>query len=317
MPKPYVRRPPLAPEGLDWLWIPLTIWAGFAQTLRNAAQRHLIADLGTLGATLVRFLYGLPFALVWLLVVLIAGNDSLPGLNWRFIAWVGEGAIAQIAATALLLRVMNERNFTLGVAYSKTELVQVAFFGLLFLGDPLDSLTALAIGLATLGVLLLSPAEPGRTVGAFLTGWTSRTALLGLGSGTCFALAAVGYRGAALELEPAPFLLAAADTLVWAQALQTVLLGGWLTWRDAHIARRLIEAWRPSLLAGFMGAAASVGWFTAMAIEPVAHVRTLGLVELIFSYVLSRRIFRERLARLEIYGIGLLCLGLIAIVLRG
>jgi drug/metabolite transporter (DMT)-like permease len=157
----------MAPEGLAWLWIPLTIWAAFAQTLRNAAQRHLISDLGTLGATLVRFLYGLPFAIAWLLIVLVAGDKGLPALNWPFLGWVAGGAIAQIAATALLLRVINERNFTLGVAYSKTELVQVAVFGVVFLGDPLDPLTGVAILLATLGVLFLSPSARERLSTAF------------------------------------------------------------------------------------------------------------------------------------------------------
>jgi drug/metabolite transporter (DMT)-like permease len=298
----------------DWLWIPLTIWAGFAQTLRNAAQRHLVTDLGTLGATLVRFLYGVPFAALWLLIVLFAEDRGAPAPNRDFILWVVEGGLAQIAATALLLRVMAERNFTLGVAYSKTELAQVAVFGLVFLGDPLSALTIAAVLLATIAVLFLSPADPARPLQSFLTGWTSRTALLGIASGTCFALAAVGYRGAALALD-APYLAAAAYTLLWAQTLQTLILGGWLTARDPSVVLRLLKAWRPSMFAGFMGAAASVGWFTAMAIEPVAHVRTLGLVELFFSYLLSRRLFRERLARNEVIGIVVLVFALAAIML--
>ena len=298
----------------DWLWIPLTIWAGFAQTLRNAAQRHLVSDLGTLGATLVRFLYGVPFAAIWLAIVLIAKDASPPDPGSRFLLWVIEGGIAQIAATALLLRVMAERNFTLGVAYSKTELAQVAVFGLVFLGDPLSALTVTAVLLATVAVLFLSPPDPARPLQSFLTGWTSRTALLGIASGTCFALAAVGYRGAALALD-APYLAAAAFTLLWAQSLQTLILGGWIFARDRSVLVRLFQLWRPSMFAGFMGAAASVGWFTAMAIEPVAHVRTLGLVELFFSYLLSRRLFRERLARNEVIGIMLLTLALAAIML--
>ena len=298
----------------DWLWIPLTIWAGFAQTLRNAAQRHLVTDLGTLGATLVRFLYGVPFAALWLVIVLVAGDRAAPAPNTEFLFWVVEGGLAQIAATALLLRVMAERNFTLGVAYSKTELAQVAIFGLVFLGDPLSALTIAAVLLATVAVLFLSPADPARPLQSFLTGWTSRTALLGIASGTCFALAAVGYRGAAVALD-APYLAAAAYTLLWAQSLQTLILGGWLTARDPSVVLRLLKAWRPSMFAGFMGAAASVGWFTAMAIEPVAHVRTLGLVELFFSYLLSRRLFREHLARNEVIGIVLLVFALVAIML--
>lgn len=299
-----------------WLWIPVTIGAAFAQTLRNTAQRHLTGSLGTLGATLVRFLYGLPFAVLWLGVVRGIGGTPLPTPTAPFAGWVLLGAVCQIAGTVLLLRVMVERNFTLGVAYSKSEIIQVAVFGLAFLGDPVSLIVCVAIALGTLGVLLLSPADPRRPFRALLVGWTARPALLGLASGTGFGLAAVGYRGAALALSGAPFLLAAAYTLVAAQLLQTALLGAWLLLRDAAVIRAVLRAWRASLFAGFMGAAASGGWFTAMTIEPVAHVRTLGLIELLFSYAVSRRVFRERLSRRELAGIALLALALVVVMLR-
>ena len=301
----------------DWLWIPITVWAAFAQTMRNAAQRHLTADLGTLGATLVRFLYGLPFAVFWLAVVQVAEAAAIPLPNARFVFWVIASGISQVVATALLLRVMAERNFALGVAYSKTEIIQVAVFGFVFLGDPVTMAAGLAILCGTLGVLLLSPADRARPLRTLLSGWTARPALLGLASGASFALAAVGYRGAALALEGAPFLMAAAYTLVAAQLFQTFALGGWLAWRDAAIVSRVLRAWRASLFAGFMGAAASAGWFTAMAIEPVAHVRTLGLVELLFSAIVSRRFFRERMTWLEIAGVILLTAGLVIVALSG
>jgi drug/metabolite transporter (DMT)-like permease len=298
---------------IPWLWIPVTVWAAFAQTLRNAAQRHLTKELGTLGATLVRFLYGLPFALLWLALLTLGGGLALPTPNLPFALWVVEGAITQIIATALLLRVMEERNFALGVAYSKTEIIQVAIFGLAFLGDPITAATALAVLCGTMGVLLLSPADRAHPWRTLLAGWTARPALIGLGSGAAFALSATGYRGAALSLGSAPFLTAAGYTLAWAQALQTVLLGGWLLARTPDVIVRVFRAWRASLFAGLMGAAASAGWFTAMAIEPVAHVRTLGLVELLFSYAVSRRVFRERLQRLEILGILVLTLALVIV----
>jgi drug/metabolite transporter (DMT)-like permease len=300
----------------DWLWIPVTVWAAFAQTLRNAAQRSLTDALGTLGATLVRFLYGLPFAALWLWVVQRFGGFPLPAPNLRFAVWVLVGAVAQMVATALLLRVMAERNFALGVAYSKTEIIQVALFGLVFLGDPVTAVAAIAIALGTLGVLLIAPADRERPLRALLAGWTSRSALIGLGSGASFALSAVGYRGAALALEGASFLMAAAFTLLVAQLVQTILLGGWLLVRDREVVVRVFRAWRASLFAGFMGAAASAGWFTAMAIEPVAHVRTLGLVELVFSAVVSRRFFREQMTRREIAGMALLVAGVVIVTLR-
>ena len=298
-----------------WLWIPVTLWAAFAQTLRNVAQRQLIGELGTLGATLVRFLYGLPFAALWLFVVQAVGGYAQPSGNFSFLGWVLLGAVSQIAATALLLRVMTERNFTLGVAYSKSEIILVAVFGFVFLGDRVNTIVAIAIALGTGGVLILAPADRQHPWRALLTGWTSRLALLGIASGAGFALSAVGFRGAALSLHGAPFLMAAASTLLVAQCLQTLLLGGWLLWRKRDVLARVLRAWRASLFAGFMGAAASAGWFTAMAIEPVAHVRTLGLTELLFSYVVSRRLFREHLERRELIGIALLTLGLIVVAL--
>ncbi len=295
-----------------WLWIVLTVWAAFAQTLRNAAQRHLITDLGTLGATLVRFLFGLPFAIIYLGIVLAITGDSIPTVNLPFVAWVVEGGVSQIAATALLLRVMHERNFAVGVAYSKTELVQVAIFGAAFLGDPTSVPTIVAVILATIGVLMLSPVDPQRRIASVVQGWTSRTALLGVASGAGFALAAVGYRGAALELDT-PYTLAAAYTLVWAMSVQVLVLGGYLLRTNRAVLVALAGVWRTSLLAGFMGAAASAGWFTAFAIEPAANVRTLGLVELLFSFAIARRFFRERLAPAELAGAGMLTLALIIV----
>lgn len=301
----------VAPENL---WIPVTIFAAFAQTIRNAAQRRLVISLGTLGATLVRFLYGLPFALLWLGVVHHAFGIDYPSANWAFAGWITLGAIGQIGGTAFLLKVVAQRNFTLGVAYSKTEALQVALFGFVFLGDPILPAVAVAVLVGTLGVLLMSPIDPQHPVRAMLRGWTTPVALLGLASGTCFSFAAVGYRGAALALEGVPFPMAAAFGLVVAQLLQTALLGGWLLEREWTVVVAVARAWRASLFVGLAGAAASAAWFVAMAIEPIAHVRTLALIELLFAYAVSRRVFRERLARTEAIGIALLATG-IAIVL--
>lgn len=299
----------------EWLWIPITIWAAFAQTIRNAAQKGLTGSLGALGATLVRFLYGLPFALLWLLVVQLVGHFPWPALGASFFGWVVVGSVSQIFATALLLRVMAERNFALGVAYSKSDVIQSALVGFLFLADRLTQGALIAIVIGSLGVLMLSPPDPERPFRALLTGWTTRSALLGLASGFCFAMSTVGFRGAALALPDTGFVMAAAFTLVIAQTLQTLMLGGWLMVRDPEVVGKTLRSWRPSMLAGFMGAAASVGWFTAMAIEPAAHVRALGMVELLFSYVVSRRLFRERLSGMEKAGFVLLAIGLVAVTL--
>ncbi len=203
---------------------------------------------------------------------------------------------------------MQERNFALGVAYSKSEVLQVALFAFVFLGDPLTIPLVIAVALGTAGVLLL-------TSGGLQAGWATRPALLGLASGAGFALASVGYRGAALALPGAGFLVVGAFTLLVAQAIQTALLGGFLVARNPQTFTKAAKQWRRSLLAGFMGAAASAGWFTALALEPAAHVRTLGLVELVFSYLVSLKLFRERLSVRELAGMALLAAGVAAVTL--
>jgi len=300
----------------DTLWIPITLGAALAQTLRNAAQRRLVGELGTLGATLVRFVYGLPFALLWLAAVCAWSGAALPRGNAAFTGWVWLGAASQIVAMAFLLRAMAERSFALGVAYSKSEVLLVAVFGLVFLGDALTPGTSLAVLLGTLGVLLLSPADAQRLLRALVLGWSTRPALFGLASGAAFALAAVAFRGATLQLAGASAAVSAATTLVVSLALQTLMLGGYLLARDARVVRAVLRLWRPSAFAGLMGAAASAGWFTAFALEPAAHVRTLGLSELVFSTALSLRLFRERFTRLELAGMALLAAGLILVTLR-
>src|SRR3984957_388597 len=301
---------------VSWAWIPITLSAALAQTLRNAAQRHLTGDLGALGATLVRFLYGLPFAVIWLGIawIAVAQSGAWPAITVPFLLWTVVAALSQIAATAFLLRNMEERNFAIGVAYSKSEIIQVALFGLLFAGDRLPPLAIFSIVIASIAVALLSLPTGNRSLAAVARGWGSRSAAFGLASGAAFGMAAVGYRGAALSLATPSVVFAAAESLVWAQVFQTVLLGGYLVWRNARVVVAVIQAWRVSMLAGAMGAVGSACWFTAMAMQPVARVRTLGLVELYFSYLVSRRVFRERLGRAELVGLVLLAGGLVGIV---
>jgi len=296
---------------ITWLWIPITISAALAQTVRNATQRHLTGDLGTLGATLVRFLYGLPFAVVYLAVYLGVTGDRLPAMTLGYVFWTFVGGGSQIIATALLLRVLAMRNFAIGIAYSKTEVIQVAVFGFVILGETVGVIVGSCIALAAAGVMLV--AAPGQ--GGLLKGLGSKAALLGIASGGVFAISAVGYRAAALALAPASPGLAAACTLVFAQFIQSLMLGGYLWARAPKVVVAVCKAWRISLVAGFMGALASGCWFTAMALEPIAHVRTLGLVELLFSYAVSRRIFREALAGRELVGMLLLTLGVLGITL--
>lgn len=296
-----------------WLWIPIVLWAAFAQTVRNAAQKSLTREHGTLPATLVRFIYGLPFAVLWLAAVMGYCGAPLPALSPALFAWVTLGAVTQILGTALLLAAMERTNFAVASAYSKTEVLQVAVFAVLLLGEAVTLASVIAIVIATTGVVLLSAKDaknaPGNT-------WLSQAAVFGIGSGALFAAAAVGYRGATVALgEPNP-AVAGAYVLVWAQSIQSVLLGGYLYARQRKSLAAVLGAWRVSVLAGLMGAAASAGWFTAFAMRNAADVRALGLIEVLFSYAIARRMFGERISVLEGTGMALLIAGLVVLCLQ-
>lgn len=293
----------------SWLWVIFTVAAAGGQTLRNAMQKELTATLGTVGATHVRFLYGLPFALLFLFAILLTTGEPLPPFNAPMLAWTMIGAVTQIAGTALLLAALQQRSFVVITALSKTEPVQVAVFGLVFLGDHLTFGIAIAIIVATAGVMIMSwPRQAGADA------MSLEGAGLGIASGALFGMAAIGYRGGVLALGAPNFVVGAATTLVAGLIVQVALLSAYLLWRDRPTLTALFKAWRPSITAGFMGAFASQMWFLALTVETAAKVRTLGLVEILFAQVLSRSVFKQGVASREVLGIGLVVLGVIALL---
>jgi len=255
----------------------------------------------------VRFLFGFPFGLLFLLGVLLAGGTGLPRPPAAFWPWVLDGALTQVAATALMLAAMRERSFVVTIAYIKTEPVQVALFGLLLLGDAVTPALALAILIATVGVVVMS-VKPGASAGGL------RPTLLGLAAGAMFGLSAVGFRGAILSLGLPSYLMAATFTLVIGLALQSVLLSGYLGLREPKVLAGIMRAWRPSLFAGFVGALASQFWFLAFALATAASVRTLALVEVIFAQAISRFAFKQRTTAREAFGIALIVVGCVLLI---
>jgi drug/metabolite transporter (DMT)-like permease len=292
---------------MSYLWVLFTLLGAVGQTARNAMQRELTPSLGPLGATLVRFLFGFPFALLFLAVVLKWSGLGLPAISREFALWILLGALTQIGGTALMLMTMEQRSFVVTIAYLKTEPVLVALMGLLFLGDPLTAAMALAIAVAMAGVALISVKPEALTGGM-------RPALLGLSSAALFAASAIGYRGAILSLHQASFVLGASFSLAAGLTLQTLLLLAWLVLFKRGILKAITALWRPSLLAGFSGAAASQFWFLAFALASAASVRTLALVEILFAQGVTHFLFRQKTSLREASGIALLLAGAILIV---
>jgi drug/metabolite transporter (DMT)-like permease len=293
-----------------WLWIAFTIVAAACQTARNTMQRGLIASLGTVGATHVRFLFGLPFALVFLLALLAASGEVFPPLTLAAVAWTAAGGLAQMVATALMLATMRERSFVVTIAYTKTEPVQVALLGAVLLGDEVTFAVALAILIASMGVTMVS--WPGRDAWREAISW--RPAAFGIGAGGLFALAAIGYRGGIMALAAPHFVVGASITLTLALSVQAATLTAFLLWRRDGTLSAILRAWRPSMLAGFTGAFASQLWFFAFAIETAARVRTLALIEILFAQIVSRRLLEKHLSTREIAGIVLLIAGVVLVL---
>jgi drug/metabolite transporter (DMT)-like permease len=291
----------------SWLWAVFTVIAAGAQTVRNAAQHELTHKLGTVGATHVRFLFGMPFALVALAGVAVASGRGLPRPDPVYWLWVIDGAGMQFAATTLMLLAMGESSFVVTIAYIKTEPISVALFGLVLLGDPVTLPMGIAIATATAGVVLMS-IKPGAPRGGL------KPTLMGLGAGALFGLSAIGFRGAILSLHDPSFVMAATFTLVIGLLFQSGTLTAYLYVRSRHVLFAIARAWRPSLFAGFMGALASQFWYLAFAIATAASVRTLALVEVLFAQAISRFVFGQPTSRREAAGIALIIVGVILLL---
>lgn len=277
------------------MWVAATLIAALAQTGRNAAQAGLTARIGTMGATGVRFLFGLPFAILFLSLVALA--EPVPVPNMTALGYAALGAVSQVAATALMLTAMQRRGFAVATALIKTEPVTLAILGAALLAEPLTPGRLGAIAVATAGVLAMSGG-----------GWRragAGPAALAVLAGGLFGLSAIGFRGGILSLPHGGELIRATTILALSLTLQTALVGAWLSLRDRPALRGMVGAWRESLGAGFLGALASQFWFLAFALAPAANVRTLALVEVVFAAAVSRH-RREAMGPRQLAGMALI-----------
>jgi drug/metabolite transporter (DMT)-like permease len=295
--------------GITSLWIPFTVTAALGQVARNAMQRSLTGPLGTWGATNIRFLFGFPFSILFFAAVLTFSGDHVPWPTASFWPWLLLGALSQIIATGMMLVAMNDRSFVVTTAYLKTEAIQTAIFGFVFLGDHLTTLKVIAILIATIGVVITALRPGGEKSFAEI-----RPTVIGLVAAAAFALSAIGFRGAIITVPGVGFVTAASYTLVWGLFVQTLVLSIYLLWRAPDILRKILGLWKPSVLAGFMGAFASQFWFLAFALTAAANVRTLALVEVLFAQGVAYYSFKQPISARELSGIALIVVGVALLV---
>jgi drug/metabolite transporter (DMT)-like permease len=270
------------------LWVLLAAAAAPLQVARNAFQRGMIGEAGPWGATLVRFLFGLPFSLALLALAILLTPDARPDPDLRFFATVGAGGLAQIGATACLLVAMQRAGFAVATFLQQAALPFGALLGWLVFGDAMRPVQWLGVGITCVGLFVLSWPRAGFRA-------RDSGALLGLAAAAFFAVSMNGYRQAGLALEPHHPVYAGIGAVVAAQAIQSSVLGGILAVLQPEALRAVFASWRSSLGAGACGAGASALWFSALAMSPPGPVRAVGVIEAPIAALAGRTLFRERL----------------------
>jgi drug/metabolite transporter (DMT)-like permease len=285
------------------LWIFMTAAAAPLQVARNALQRGLVGDAGPWGATLVRFLFGLPFSIAIFTVAAAFAPGATPHFSARFATGVASGAVAQMAATAALLVAMRRSGFAVATVMQQSSLPLAAIFGWALLGDGLGARAWAGVAVTTTGLAILSWPKRDQMRGAAMG------VILGLASGAAFAVALNAYREAGRALEPAHPIFAATASVCVAQTIQSLILVSALALLRPRALVAVAQSWRVSLGAGFFGAAASACWFGALALAPAGPVRAVGVIEAPIAAAAGRRLFKERLSLRQLAGGALAAAG--------
>jgi drug/metabolite transporter (DMT)-like permease len=293
------------------LWLPATLLAGLLQAWRTAVQARVRDTLSVNAAGLVRYLYGLPVAILLLWIYRAQAGEGLPGLDNSFLPWSVAAGLAQLLATNLLLMAFGYRNYVVGTAYAKTEAVQGAVLAMVLLGEFLTPLSWAGIAVSVAGVLVLS------TGGARLklADLVQPAALCGLGAGFGFALTSVFVKRATFAVATPDMVFRALVTLVAVVASQVVMQGLYVAIRERAQIGLIFKSWRVSGQVGLLAALGSACWFTGFAMAPVALVRVVGQVEVIFTLLFAHYYLKQPMKRSEIAGLLLVGFGVVLALL--
>jgi len=284
-------------------WILFTLGAVILQTVRNALQSKLSGAVNTSGVTLSRFILAPPIALVYLLILYSSSASQVPEFSGSFIAVILYASLLQIAATSLMVILFKQKNFAIGAGLAKSEALVAGVVGMLFFGSYLTPLGWAGIVIGGIAVFVLSS-------GNRLHGISVKTMVIGLACGTCFALTSLLVREASHMLN-VQHTVAAAWVLLWVLCVQAITLSGYIALTKPNVFRQLTNAKKQVLAISTVSCLGSICWFTAMALQHVALVKTLGQLEVLLTLVLSHYWLKNAVTKREIA--GLLLIGLAAI----
>ena len=295
-------------------WIFATLAAATLQTVRFMLQKVLSqTKLSTLGATFSRFCFSAP--LLWLVMVVYFAStlEPLPALSLRFWVFASFGGLVQIIATICVVALFKSRNFAVGITFKKTEVIQAVFVGLVLLGEGVSLVGFAAILIGLFGVIMLSDQKTASNTGGHR--FFNQATGLGLASGFLFAISAVAYRGATLEVTMPSPLLTAAVTLLMVITFQSVVMAVWIYLRDRPQFRAVWNSRTTAVWVGITSLGGSLGWFTAFALQNAAYVKALGQIEIILSVMVGYFLFKERLAPREVIAMSLLVISILMLIL--
>lgn len=290
-------------------WIFWSLLAASMQSVRTAGQKYLTAHISALGATLVRYLFGLPFVVFYLAWLLHRANQPFPDLNNTFYVCAVLAGLLQIGATILLIRLFSLRNFAVGSNYVRGEILFTALIGALIFGEMVSVLGWLAISISFSGLMVISLGHSGK-----LSSLWNRSAAYGLGAGLAFSLTSLLIRRASLSIGIDDVMLTAAITLTFMVVMQTIITLLWVYLKDAQELGVIFRHWRPSLFVGLTSIIGSAGWFTAFTLEKAAYVKTLGQIEFITTLLIAVLYFKEKPTGSEVMGMLLIVFGVIVLL---
>ena len=296
------------------LWAIIAIIGATAQSLRTVCQKILIPRTGELGASFSRFVYGILFAWIWTFAICLKTGTSLPEMNMLFFVFVGFAALLQIAFTILLIMMFNHRNYAIGIALSKTEILQTALLEAFLIGYVASFSTLFAIIIGLVGIALLSYQKIEIANGHKVHLFFSPSHFLGIGSGAALALANIFYFKATILLE-GDLLLDASFTAAIAITMQTIILGSYLILRQPEQLMLCLANWRIGIFIGITAAVSTAAWFMAFAMFHLGAVRAIGQIELIISILFSWLFLKEKITLLEVIGISVLGISIILVLL--
>lgn len=293
---------------MAFTWILFTIMAAFMQAWRNAFQKQLSTSVDAYGTTLARFLFSPLFAFSYLAFLYVQKPvTAAVHFSDKFWFYIVIAGVSQIFATALMVMLFQQKNYAIGVGLAKSEAILAAIVGVIFLQEHLTTWGWVGVLIGAVAVFLLSK-------GRQHTELSMKTLMIGLGSGLCFAITSLLVREASLELTMLPFLHRAAWVLCCLISFQCVIM---LLYLGIFSRETLYRMWQRLGLVFKVSVCsflASVGWFSAMSMQTVAIVKTLGQVEILFSLLISAFFFKEKLAKTDHLGLWLVIVAAIMVI---